>query len=167
MQARVTKGGRGLGKVLEILGETLVASEPGKGALDHPTARQGAEALRAVASLDDLQAQQRHLCHRSYNLPGVVTSISPDQFKPRKAQAYLVEATWPRRGPGLQRSGRQLASVAIRVRDWLGIGKARGRDHWGECKKNRGGAQPVLQSIFYARKISKNLGRLAARASLI
>jgi hypothetical protein len=47
------EGGQGLGKVLEILGETLVASEPGKGALDHPTARQDDEALRAVAPLDD------------------------------------------------------------------------------------------------------------------
>jgi hypothetical protein len=40
MEARVTKVDRGFGKVLEILGETPVASEPGEGALDHPAVRQ-------------------------------------------------------------------------------------------------------------------------------
>jgi hypothetical protein len=34
------EGAQGFGKVLEVLGETPVASEPGEGALDHPTARQ-------------------------------------------------------------------------------------------------------------------------------
>ena len=48
-------------------------------------------ALRVVAPLDDLQAQKRHLCRRGYNLPGVVAAISPDQFEPREAPAYLVE----------------------------------------------------------------------------
>src|ERR1700730_14474117 len=42
MEARVTKGGQGFGKVFEVLGETPVSSEPGEGALDHPTARQNA-----------------------------------------------------------------------------------------------------------------------------
>jgi hypothetical protein len=37
MEARVTKGGQGFGKVFEVLGETPVSSEPGEGALDHPT----------------------------------------------------------------------------------------------------------------------------------
>ena len=55
------EGAQGFGKVLEVLGETPVASEPGEGALDHPTARPNDEALRVVAPLDDLQAQQRHL----------------------------------------------------------------------------------------------------------
>jgi glutathione S-transferase len=31
-----TEGGQGFGEVLEILGKTPFASEPGKGALDHP-----------------------------------------------------------------------------------------------------------------------------------
>src|SRR5271165_505897 len=85
------EGGQGFGKVFEVLGETPVSSEPGEGALDHPTVRENDEALRVVARLDDLQAQQRHLCHRSYSLPGVVAAISPDQFEPREAPAYLVE----------------------------------------------------------------------------
>jgi len=91
MEARVTKAPRGFGKVLEVLGETPVASEPGESALDHPATRQDDETLRVVAPLDDLHAQRRHLCHRSVNQPGVVAAISPDQFEPRVAPAYLVE----------------------------------------------------------------------------
>src|SRR5205085_6404308 len=45
IEARVTEGGQGLGKLLEVLGETPVASEPGKGALEHPAARQDDKAL--------------------------------------------------------------------------------------------------------------------------
>ena len=34
------EGGEGFREVLEVLGETPVAPEPGEGALDYPTARQ-------------------------------------------------------------------------------------------------------------------------------
>jgi len=54
MEARVTKVARGFGKVLEVLGETPVSSEPREGALDHPAARQDDEALHVVVPLDDL-----------------------------------------------------------------------------------------------------------------
>jgi hypothetical protein len=91
MEARVTKVASHLGKVLEVLGETPVSSEPAEGALDHPAARQDDKALHVVAPLDDLYAQQRHLCHRSFDLPRVVATIGPDQFEPRGASAYLVE----------------------------------------------------------------------------
>jgi hypothetical protein len=47
--------------------------------------------VHVVAPLDDLHAQQRHLCHRSVNLPRVVAAIGPDQFEPREAPSYLVE----------------------------------------------------------------------------
>ncbi len=85
------EGGQGFGKVLEVLGKTPVSAEPGEGALDHPAARQDDEALHVVAPLDDLHAQQRHLCHRSVNLPRVVAAIGLDQFEPREAPSYLVE----------------------------------------------------------------------------
>ena len=62
-----------------------------KGALDHPAARQDDKALHIVAPLDDLQAQPRHLCHRSVNLPGVVAAIGPYEFEPGEAPAHLVE----------------------------------------------------------------------------
>jgi hypothetical protein len=52
----------------------------------HPAARQDDEALQVVAALDDLHAQQRHLCHRCVNLPGVVAAIGADQFEPGGAQ---------------------------------------------------------------------------------
>jgi hypothetical protein len=64
--------------VLEVLGEAPVAPEPGKGALDYPKAWQDDEALHIVAPLVDRQAQPRHLCHGSVNLPGVVAAIGPD-----------------------------------------------------------------------------------------
>jgi hypothetical protein len=72
------EGAQGFSKVLEVLGETPVASEPGKSALDNPAARQHDKALHLVAPLDDLHTQRRHLCHRSVNLPGVVAAIGPD-----------------------------------------------------------------------------------------
>jgi len=40
--------------------------------------------------LDDRQAQPRHLCHRSVNLPGFVARRRPISVR-RKAPAYLVE----------------------------------------------------------------------------
>ena len=60
-------------------------------ALNHPKARQDDEALHVVAPLDDLYAQDRHLGDGSINLPGVLAAISPDQFEPGEASAYLVE----------------------------------------------------------------------------
>jgi hypothetical protein len=54
-------------------------------------ARQNDEARHVVAPLDDLHTQQRRLCERSFNLPGVMAAIGPDQFEPRETVAYLVE----------------------------------------------------------------------------
>jgi|GEM_PF-6210146 len=90
MEARVNEGGQGFGEVLEVLGETTVSSEPREGALDHPAARQDDEGFRVVAPLDDLRAQDRHLGHRSVNLPGVVSAIGPDQFEPWEALAWIL-----------------------------------------------------------------------------
>ena len=50
------EGGQSFRKILEILGETPVAREPGEGALDHPAARQHDETLFLVAPLDDRHA---------------------------------------------------------------------------------------------------------------
>jgi Ecdysteroid kinase-like family len=122
MEARVTggegnEGGQGFSKVLEVLGETPASSEPGEGALDHPAARQDDEAPHVVAPLDDLHAQQRHLCHHGFNLPRVVAAIGPDQFEPRDAPA----AWWddPRLGASagtwLEADDRQLQIFARRV----------------------------------------------------
>src|SRR5450631_1477417 len=51
--------------------------------------RQGDEALRVVALLDDLHSQARHPCHRSFSLPGVVIAIGRDRLKLREAPAYF------------------------------------------------------------------------------
>jgi hypothetical protein len=84
------EGGQSFGKVLEVLGETPVASEPGESALDHPAARQDDKALPVVAPLYDPHAQPRYFCYRSFNLPRVV-AIGPDQFEPREATAHFAE----------------------------------------------------------------------------
>ena len=51
------EGTQGFSNVLEILGQTPVASEPGEGALGHPAARQDDKALHVVAPSNDLHAQ--------------------------------------------------------------------------------------------------------------
>ena len=65
--------------------------EPPRNMTAHPAPRQDDEALRVAAPLDDLHAQPRHFCQRSVNLPGIVAAVSPDQFEPGEAPAYLVE----------------------------------------------------------------------------
>ena len=65
MEARVTKVAR-VPQRSRNPWQTPVAPAQEK-VLDHPAARQDDEALHVVAPLDDLHAQQRHLCHRSVN----------------------------------------------------------------------------------------------------
>jgi hypothetical protein len=66
---------RGFGKVLEVLSETPVSTEPRECTLNHLAARQDSEALHIVAPLDDLHAQHRHLCHGSFNLPLLIVAL--------------------------------------------------------------------------------------------
>ena len=124
-------------KVLEVLGEKPVSSEPGEGALNHPAARQNDEAPHVVALLDDLHAQPRRLCHRSFNLPRVVVAVGPEESEPREAPVDLVEdqpgsisswiaAEWKHsRGTragaavGVGGSGSPVAALTHRV--WLGM----------------------------------------------
>jgi len=85
------KRGQGFDEVLKVLGKPPVAAKPREGTLDHPAARQHDEALCVVAPFDNLQAQRGHFRHRGVNLPRAIAAISPDQFEPREAAAYLVE----------------------------------------------------------------------------
>ena len=111
------EGGQGFGEVLEVLGETPIAAETGKGALDHPAARQDDEALRVVAPLDDLHAQQRHLCHRSVNLPRAAAAIGPVSVRAKgSACVFCRGRARPHRGPGSRSSGRRRASAALHCR---------------------------------------------------
>jgi hypothetical protein len=57
----------------------------------HPAPRQDDEVLRVVGLLDDLHAQRRHPCHRSFGLPGAVAAIDPDRLELTEAPAYFVE----------------------------------------------------------------------------
>jgi hypothetical protein len=93
MEARVSKAAKGFGKVLEILGETPVASKPGEGALDHPAARQDDEAPHVVAPFDDLDAQRRHLRHLSVNCQALLFRGSPSQIKAASTMAAPLSLT--------------------------------------------------------------------------
>jgi hypothetical protein len=68
----VAEVSKGPGEVLEVFGKTPIPSEPGKGTLHHPAARQYDEAPHVVAPLDDLPVQQRHLRDGRLHLPGMV-----------------------------------------------------------------------------------------------
>ena len=78
------EGGKGFGEVLDVLGETPVPPQSGEGSLNHPAARQDDEAVHGVAPLDDLRAQRRYFCHRSFNLPRLVAAMGLDRFEPRE-----------------------------------------------------------------------------------
>ncbi len=51
-----------------ILGEPAIATEPGEGALDHPSPGQELEALRGIGTLDDLQCPLAKLLQRLLEL---------------------------------------------------------------------------------------------------
>jgi hypothetical protein len=65
--------------------------KPPRNMTAHPTPRQDDEALRVMALLDDLHAQRRHPCRRSFSLPGVVATTGRDRLKLTEAPAYFVE----------------------------------------------------------------------------
>lgn len=77
------EGGDGSGVALEVAGETAVAADPGKGALDDPALGQDDEAM-SIAALDDLQGPGAgpgdHLGH----LWPLVAGIGEDAFDERK-----------------------------------------------------------------------------------
>jgi hypothetical protein len=62
------EGSQGFSEVLEVRGETAVSTEPGEGALDHPSPRRDNEALHIVRPFDDLQAQDRHFGDGGFDL---------------------------------------------------------------------------------------------------
>jgi HAD superfamily hydrolase (TIGR01549 family) len=76
------------------------AHEPILPGAHRPTGRQDDEALHVVAPLNDRQAQPRHLCHCSVNLPGVVNAHKTlDRLKELGVKLALITngAAEPRR----------------------------------------------------------------------
>ena len=69
----------------------IIDVKPLRNMTAHPAPRQDDEALRVVALLDDLHAQRRHPCHRSFSPPGVVAAIGRDRLELREAPAYFGE----------------------------------------------------------------------------
>ena len=87
---RACEGSQGVGKVLEVPGETPVSAEPGEGALDHSAARLDDEAFMSSLCL----TISMRTCGRfttAASLPSVVAATGPDQLEPGEAPAYLVE----------------------------------------------------------------------------
>ncbi len=79
MEATVTKAARVSARFSKSLASRRLRPNQEK-VRSTTEAWQDEEGLRVVAPLDDLQAQPRHLCHRSVNLPGIVGGIGPDRF---------------------------------------------------------------------------------------
>jgi len=89
MEAGVTK----LARVSARFSKSLARRRfrPNQQKVRSTTQRRGMTTKPLMSSLDDLHAQQRHLCRRSVNSPGIVAAIGPYQFEPGEMPAYLVE----------------------------------------------------------------------------
>lgn len=68
---------------LEVLGQPAAATQPGKGALDHPAARQNLEAFCGVATPDDLDGPATQFGERVFEFSSSVTAIGEDMAQPR------------------------------------------------------------------------------------
>ncbi len=68
----------------EILGEPAIATEPGEGALDHPSPGQEVEALRGIETLDDLDRPLAKLLQRLLELRSGIAAVGEDMAQPGK-----------------------------------------------------------------------------------
>ena len=75
MEARVTKLAGVSARFSKSLARHRFRPNQEKARSTTPAARRDDEAPHVVVALDDLDAQQRHLCHRSFNLPRVIATI--------------------------------------------------------------------------------------------
>src|ERR1700678_3741511 len=75
---------------LEVFGEAAVATEPGKGSLDHPSFWLGFECPKALGSGDDLDSPFAKIGDRVEQLVPAVDTVSEDvpQFSKRDAEAF-------------------------------------------------------------------------------
>src|SRR3546814_1069041 len=65
-----------------ILSQPAAASEPCKGAFDHPAARENLEPLGGVGALDDLQGPAPDLVQRSSEFRSAIPSVSEEMPQP-------------------------------------------------------------------------------------
>ena len=85
------EGGERIGQILEILGKSAVAPEPGECSFDDPTSWQHDETLHVIGAFDDLDAEARDLGYDGIDLVSMVAGIGPDQLEPRKAVPYPLD----------------------------------------------------------------------------
>ena len=77
------EGGDGSGVALEVAGQSAVAADPGKGALDDPAFGQDDKAM-GVAALDDLQGPSAGLGDNLRHLRPLITGVGEDAFDERE-----------------------------------------------------------------------------------
>jgi hypothetical protein len=95
------EGGDGFGVALEVAGQSAVAADPGKGALDDPAFGQDDKAM-GVAALDDLQGPGAGLGDDLRHLRPLITGVGEDAFDEREGS--------PR---GAQQLGRTVAILQV------------------------------------------------------
>src|SRR5512133_3228053 len=71
-------GGLASDAPVEVLGEAPVASEPGEGALDHPTARLRPEARESLSSRNDLDRPLARIGERSEQFRPAIDAVGED-----------------------------------------------------------------------------------------
>jgi hypothetical protein len=59
----------------------------------HPSPGQDDETAHVDRPFDNLHAQDRHLGHGGFNLPGVVAAIGPEQFERRVSAMRFAAAS--------------------------------------------------------------------------
>ena len=77
------EGGDGSGVAFEVAGQTAVAADPGKGALDDPTLGQSDKPM-SIAALDDLQGPRAGLSDELGALRPLVAGVGEDAFDERE-----------------------------------------------------------------------------------
>jgi hypothetical protein len=77
------EGGDGSGVAFEVAGQTAVAADPGKGALDDPALGQDNKTM-SVAALDDLQSPRAGAGDKLGGLWSLVAGVGEDAFDERE-----------------------------------------------------------------------------------
>src|SRR5260221_13626722 len=89
-EAQVGQQDPGCGAVdsrLEVLGEAPTATEPGEGALDHPSSRQELEAFDAGWALDDFDGPRAAIGDRAEQLRTAIDAVGKDMAQIGKGAA--------------------------------------------------------------------------------
>ncbi len=93
------------------------STEPGKGALHHPTPGQDLEARHVVASLDDLQRPLADLFQRLAEFRSGVGAIGEDVAQPGEGPSQPGKGALHHPTPGQDLEAREQRRRAVSIRD--------------------------------------------------